>query len=48
MLDRDNIWMQPFKDKTKRDAVGFGVGSNKVVSFEIGDVNLPVKGVVCG
>jgi len=33
LLDMDNIWMQPFKDKSKRDAVGFGVGSKKMVSF---------------
>jgi len=48
MLDMDNIWMQPFKDKSKRNAVGLGVGSSKMVSFEVGNPELPVKGVVCG
>jgi len=47
MIDRDNIFMQPFKDKSKRNSIGFGAGSSKMVTFEIGDADLPVKGVVC-
>jgi len=47
MLDLDNIWMQPFKDKSKRNGIGFGAGSSRMISFEVGNQDLPVKGVVC-
>lgn len=46
-IDFDNIQMQSFKDKKKRNALGFGQGSGKLISFEMGLKDNPIKGVVC-